>query len=354
VILTAYSFAKWLGFRDRYLTVAYVSISVLSFEGIFSPLQIAAYSWHQTSITHLWPIALTFLSWAVSGRTGIHHVLLVCLGFVVGNSNSAEAVWAFLATIAFIKTFLAGKQESTQMKRLSLNFFLLGNFVGILLTVAAPGFWNRANNSVGFPESLTDFVLRFAKSASAFGFDILTHPYLYLTLILGVLSRNLVNENSLLALRKIKWFLIAVSILLYSLLVLGTTLGYPAWHQSLGLFVVLTPTFFVLGLSSIPEKSRSEIQAYKVFMYSILILCLFLTARTSVLEINRSARWDLAFHSNLCSISRGETKDLIGADLVYPIFRKGVEDIETWKWMKESYIGWLTNEYLPNSSACKD
>lgn len=344
VLFVSYVFMKWFGIRNQFVGIAYLSISLLAFEGIFTPLQIAAYSWHQTSVTHLWPIALTVLSWEFAGSRRFSRVGLIICGLAVGNTNSAEALWAIIATILYVKTFLQGSDLLARVRRIELRYFLFPCMIGFILIFSAPGFWNRANNSVGMPNSLADFGFRFGKSASAFGFDLLTHPYLWLAFLAGVLCKSEFEVISLSRLRQKKTFLIRVSFLLYILLVLGTTFGYPAWHQSLGLYVIMLPAMFILGVTGEIQFLKHIFRFRRKLFYVSFVFCLSLSAGSSWLVANRAYRWDSAFEKNVCSIYQGDTKFLKGAEIVYPIFGKGIEDIESWEWMKQSYVLWIKSQ----------
>lgn len=344
VLSASYVFMKWFGISNRFIGIAYLSISLLAFEGIFTPLQIAAFSWHQTSVTHLWPIALTVLSWEFAGSRRFSRVGLIICGLAVGNTNSAEALWSIIATILYVKTFLQGSGRSARVRRNELRYFLFPCVLGFILIFSAPGFWNRANNVIGMPNSLADFGFRFGKSASAFGFDLFTHPYLWLAFLAGILCKTEFAEDSLSRLRQKKRFLIRSSFLLYILLVLGTTLGYPAWHQSLGLYVIMLPTMFILGVTGKIQSLKHIFRFRKQLFYASFVFCLSLSVGSSWLVANRAYRWDSAFQSNVCSIYQGDTRFLKGAEIVYPIFGKGIEDIESWEWMRQSYVLWIESQ----------
>ena len=344
MFLVALSFIRWFGIQNRYAIVAYTSISLLAFEGIFTPSQIAAYSWHQTSITHLWPIALTVISWEFAGSRRSTGILLVVCGLVVGNTNSAEALWAIIATFLYIKTFLQGNEFSTRIARINLRFFFFSCILGFIFIISAPGFWNRANNSVGMPQNAADFGFRLGKSASAFGFDLLTHPFLWIAFLIGLSCKSKIDLNSKFGIREIRKFLIRISFLLYFLLVLGTTLGYPAWHQSLGLYVVMLPSMFIVGCTLELKFPKYIFGSRKLLFYILLVFCLSLSIRSSWLVLDRAHQWDSAYQSNVCSIYSGDTSVLKGAEIVYPIFNKGIEDISSWPWMKQSYVLWITNQ----------
>ena len=353
VVMVSLSFLKWVGLKSFYLKASFVAISLLAFEGVFTPLQIAAYSWHQTSISHLWPVALTMLAWCYAGCFKYSALVLAITGVSVGNSNSAEALWSIMATALFLKTFLFQIDGTSTQKRAELKVFILAGTLGFALTVVAPGFWNRANNSVGMPDSISDLVYRFGKSIGAFSFDLLTHPFLWMVLIFGMLCRRHFDQMELLKIPQIAAFLGQSSIILYSLLVLGTTIGYPAWHQALGLYVIFVPTLFLTGVILSEKLGGYRIRVFKTFLCFFLILSVGFSIRSTVLVVNRAHHWDLAYKSNVCSISQGKLENLIGAELIYPVFQKGIEDINSWPWMRAPYIDWVSSHDFNAIEACR-
>lgn len=353
VVMVSVSFLKWVGLRNLYLNASFVAISLLAFEGIFTPLQIAAYSWHQTSITHLWPVALTMLAWYHAGSFKFSAIVLAIMGLSVGNSNSAEALWAIMATALFLKKFLLQTDETLKQKRVELKLFILAATLGLALTVVAPGFWNRASNSVGMPDSKSDLIYRFGKSLAAFSFDLFTHPFLWLVLIFGMLCRRYFDQMEILKIPRITMFLGQSSLILYFLLVLGTTIGYPAWHQALGLYVIFVPTLFLAGVILSKNLSNSRIRIFKTFLFFFLILSIGFSIRSTVLVVNRAHHWDLAYKTNVCSISQGKLQNLIGAELIYPVFQKGIEDINRWPWMRAPYIDWVSSHDFNAIGACR-
>lgn len=357
ILLLSLQFLTWIGVKNRKSRLLLPLLLTLCFEGIFTPLQIAAYSWAQTSLAHLWPILLTFIVIFSVEKSRISPPFFFLAGIVVGNSNSAEALWSIFSVGLFIALFLR-VFESSSIRRTMIKLvnFLVGSISGLALMLVAPGFWNRANNSVGFPSTIEELLLRFFKSLSAFGFDLLTHPFLFLTFFvsscyLGASSKNIIDFE------KKTNFLLLSSFMLFGLLVLGTTAGYPAWHQSLGLFPAFSLGAFALGI-----KYGTVIKNlnYK-FLVSIFILTIFLSStislRTSLAVSQRANNWDIDFRRNFCSLMNSEnakTDQLVlsGPEIVYPVFNKGIEDIQTWEWMKTGYINWLKSGKIKNVPTC--
>lgn len=358
ILLLGHLFLKWVGVVDRNLKMILIVLLLLSFEGIFTPLQIAAYSWAQTSLSHLWPILITLIVLFSTEKIRNTIPLYFIAGVIVGNSNVAESLWAFFTVFLYLLIFM--NQKSSSLKNfqiVKLISFLVGTVIGLVCTIIAPGFWNRANVSVGFPTSFEEFITRFAKSFGAFGFDIISHPFLFLMFIVGGFSLGSIGLKILDLERKLL-FMFLSSILLFSLLVLGTTAGYPAWHQSLGLFPVIALTMFLLGAKLGPKIRSRGVIVTKVLFYSLLVLCLTITVRTSLAVSQRAAAWDSDFQRNYCLIvnnveSNTGRLDLSGPEIIYPVFRKGIEDIQSWDWMRSGYINWVESGKIRNIPDCE-
>ena len=142
--------------------------------------------------------------------------------------------------------------------------------------------------------------------------------------------------------------------MLYLLLVFGTTLGYPAWHQSLGLFVIMLPAMFVSGATVETHILDIVFKFGKNFFYPVLLFCVCLSITSSMLVIDRAHRWDSAFRFNVCAIDQDKTSVLQGAEIIYPIFDKGIEDIQSWDWMKKAYILWIKSQNFSGFSNCSE
>ena len=359
ITILSLQFLNWVGVTERKSKILLPLLLILSFEGIFTPLQIAAYSWAQTSIAHLWPVLLTFI--VIFSIENPRNKTFFCFlaGLAVGNSNSAEALWSIFSVFLFIVIFFRGFVPlSKRSIFIRLFNFLLGTFSGLIIMFVAPGFWNRANNSVGFPSSFNELNTRFFKSLSAFGFDLLTHPFLYLAFFVSICCFGASSKQFIQFEEKVK-FLLFSSAALFGLLVLGTTAGYPAWHQSLGLFPVFSLSAFLLGIKYGPAFSRLKPRFLAIVLTMIIILSSAISLRTSLAVAQRATSWDIDFQRNYCLVitSKGVNVDqllLSGPEIVYPLFNKGIEDIQTWEWMKVGYIKWIKSGKIQNPPDCKN
>ena len=272
------------------------------------------------------------------------------LGLVAGNSNLGESAFA-LGTLFFlvIAKLTVAKSFNNFGIKVNRNFYSLfvGAFIGTVGIVAAPGFWDRASDQVGLPTSLSDFFFRLAKSFASFTADALTHPMIWVFFLLGVLyaSRN-VTEFS--AIYRLRFRIIAIgSGLIWLALVLGSTFAYPSWHQSMGMYLLLFPTSFAAGLS-VNNHHVKKAAAGLLVLSSLVMLLTFV--RIGVLGVSRSQAWDQNLTENICVLKVDPAAELRGAEIRYPPFGLGVEDVNTWKWMRDKYVGWVGA--IPNNIDC--
>ena len=80
-------------------------------------------------------------------------------GVVVGNSNIAESLWGIFSVFLYAAIFMKfGRPFLINSRILKLFGFIVGAVIGFCYIIIAPGFWNRANVSVGFPSSLEELI----------------------------------------------------------------------------------------------------------------------------------------------------------------------------------------------------
>ena len=198
-----YFILKWaLGknFRllGRFKILTIISLSYLAFEGLFSPGLIAAYSFHQTSFAHLYPISLLFISLYLIEKEFNKLSVGFLLGVLIGNSNASESLAAISILLLL---YLASGTELLRSifvfpkKNRFFHGLIFGGIIGLLLIFLAPGFWNRAHNSVGLPSSPIELFNRFFRAISSFGADVLTHPMIWLSLLIGIVFSSLIKDK---------------------------------------------------------------------------------------------------------------------------------------------------------------
>jgi hypothetical protein len=325
-------------------------LSLAGFEGLFVPGFLGTFGFSLATLAHLWPVmALTIGLLALRLFPG-SWIVAFFLGLVAGNSNLGESAFA-LGTLFFlvIAKLTVAKSFNNFGIKVNRNFYSLfvGAFIGTVGIVAAPGFWDRASDQVGLPTSLSDFFFRLAKSFASFTADALTHPMIWVFFLLGVLyaSRN-VTEFS--AIYRLRFRIIAIgSGLIWLALVLGSTFAYPSWHQSMGMYLLLFPTSFAAGLS-VNNHHVKKAAAGLLVLSSLVMLLTFV--RIGVLGVSRSQAWDQNLTENICVLKVDPAAELRGAEIRYPPFGLGVEDVNTWKWMRDKYVGWVGA--IPNNIDC--
>ena len=342
---------SWLFDSRTRLTHFWVPLlAVAGFEGIFVPGFLGAYGFSLASLAHLWPvIAFTFALITLKSFKGSWVVALL-LGLIAGNSNLGESAFAcgvWLITFVAFQT-ISNFEDKAGIKK-SRNFSLLGLgvFVGTCGIISAPGFWERASDQVGLPGSPGEFFTRLAKSFASFTADGLTHPMMWVLFFLGVISAGSgVTIISSVTVFRVKT-LIAGSILIWLSLIMGSTFAYPAWHQSMGMYVLLMPLSFALGFTTRVRFSKKFLTV--MFVVSSLVMSLTFV-RIGVLGVERSMRWDRNLVENSCRILKNPNSELLGAEIQYPPFGLGVDDVNTWEWMRSKYVGWV--EAIPDKK-CK-
>jgi hypothetical protein len=362
VTLSNYCILKWvlgvdLNLIGKFKVLTIFSISYLGFEGLFTPGLIAAYSYHLASFSHLWPITILIIAFYLIGKGSKNILLAVILGLFIGNSNIAES---FAVLVTLISLFLLRNKKIyavSELFRNSSRFYyslLSGVIIGFTAILLSPGFWNRAENSVGLPSSGGEFVRRFIRSFSSFLADLLTHPMVWLAFLIGVLisgPKKTGNEKITL-INKIK-LMSLLGFILFASLTIGSTFAYVSWHQSTGLYQVFIPLTFILGFysQSIFSFDFSRINTVFLLVFSIIFLTT-LSLRAGILLEKRASDWDDAFKVNYCLIKKDTRAKLVGADMLYPGFNLGIEDVSKWEWMRNGYATWVSNPNFKSKIMC--
>lgn len=335
--------------KDKYLFWIPL-LAVAGFEGLFVPGFLGAFGFSLATLAHLWPV-MALIAGLISLKTfrGSWAFALL-LGLTAGNSNLGES--AFACTV-WVLIFILGRTRPNKSIQLMFskgkNFYALGFGIlaGTIGIAAAPGFWNRASDQVGLPSSFTNFLWRLTKSTASFTADGLTHPMVWVLFFLGAIlartGQTATTEFYELRIRAV----FAGTILIYIWLILGSTFAYPAWHQSMGMYVLLFPAAFGGGIRYGMKVDRRFIRISIVISSLVMSLCF---ARVGVLGINRSLAWDRNLNANYCLLKHNPDAKLFGAEIRYPPFNLGVEDIDTWEWMRYKYAGWVLG--VPNEIEC--
>jgi hypothetical protein len=237
--------------------------------------------------------------------------------------------------------------------KIKIGLFLLGALVGTLAIVTSPGFWYRATEktSDGIPGSLLEFIIRFAKSTSIFTIDILTHPSLFIFFFLGFIF-----NKKFIASASISSKLNFVEVLFFALflsLILGATFAYPAWHQTLGLLCLLPVTSFIVGARVGGKILRFRTRVLSKVCSGVMSLLVILVLRADYLVWSSGNNWAQTNATNICALKNSSDAVLANPEIHYPVFNLGVEDVQTWPWIRETYIRWISNVQTASQFDCK-
>jgi hypothetical protein len=325
---------------------------ILGFESFFTPQLAEVLSFSSAVLVHLWPLCFFLIGIRIAKNESLGLlVILFFLGLAMGNCNIAESVFIFTSLVLLIYSNLRGFKFFAleyPLKVRSLISLLVGSTVGLILIVSAPGFWVRATGKTasGIPDSLASILERFLKSLVLFSADFLSHPIFYLSIFLGaIFSRRYKNFWNL------KSSLMPISImqgLLFLVLVAGATFAYPAWHQSIGLYL-LAP-FFGLVLSSYISSRQNRIQ--HVLTVFLIFVILAINIRGLELLNDRGEQWDQNRTANYCAATSSSAGTFLGAEIRYQPFALGIEDLASWDWMANSFRSWVQNQDFNPESVC--
>jgi positive regulator of sigma E activity len=344
LVISIYSVSAILNpFTSRNFTriqvFTFANLVFLGSESLFSPQFLEMSLFSSAVLVHLWPILFFFLALGLLNKqTKASFGLIVLLGFMSGNSNIAESLFVQLSCVSIL---LLNKYQSiffVELKRLYL--FALSNLVGAITILSAPGFWARASekNVQGIPDQFGEIAFRFAKSLAVFSADVLSHPMLLIFVIIGYKFSSDGGNFT----KKFSNFGVLLFILLFASLVVGATIAYPAWHQSIGL-VLLSP-FVGMSIGDwLGSKKRISPKAgIAISSVAIFVVLISLTRAFWSIE-SRAQRWDSGFSQNYCAVLSSESVPLIGTETIYPISNLGIEDLNRWPWMRDAFTGWVTN-----------
>jgi hypothetical protein len=325
-------------------------LSLAGFEGLFVPGFLGTFGFSLATLAHLWPVMAFIVGLLGLKKFNGSWLIALFLGLVAGNSNLGESAFALGAIFVLLISFIKIKDfELKSGIRRDANFYALaiGVFVGTTGIASAPGFWNRASDQVGLPESAGDFLFRFAKSFASFSVDALTHPMVWVVFLLGAtLSKSIALDLNAFSVFRTKIISIGSALIWYAL-IMGSTFAYPSWHQSMGIYILLFPTGFMLGALT---RNRLLSRHAKSFLIFTSVVMVFTFLRIGALGVIRAETWDRNLPLNICSLKANPDAVLYGAEIRYPPFDLGVEDVNTWEWMRDKYAGWVGN--ITNQIKC--
>lgn len=362
VALANYLILKWFMGKDikvlgKFRWLSIFSISYLGYEGLFTPGLIAAFSYHQAAFAHLWPITLLIIALNLFINSSKNVILAFMLGIFIGNSNASESFSAIIFLLAILLLRKKSSSINHVFTKVGFKFYcslLFGSFAGFITILAAPGFWNRAQNSVGFPSSIHDLLYRFFKSLGSFSVDLVTHPMVWLAFLTGVLVAipEKLGRDRIVLVSKLK-LLAWLGFILFASLTFGSTFAYVSWHQSTGLYQIFIPLTFLFGVYSKSLIRLNLRRSQEVLLVFVVVVSLTLmSARAGISLKARAADWDSAFKINYCLIKENPNSKLVGAEMLYPGFNLGIEDVSSWEWMRNGYAKWVSNPKFRTNIKC--
>jgi hypothetical protein len=79
---------------------------------------------------------------------------------------------------------------------------------------------------------------------------------------------------------------------------------------------------------------------------------ILISARAGISFKERAVNWDDAFRINYCLIKENPNSKLVGAEMLYPGFNLGIEDVSSWEWMRNGYSNWVLNVKFKSDIKC--
>ena len=298
-------------------------VLVVGMEGLFTPGIIGVLNFSAASLVHFWPICLLpTIIWLIVQKSRLKMTLGYVFLIFTANTNITESL---LCLSVFL--FLCIQRNFPRLRSLFAFFFSLLSLVTIII---APGFTKR---SAIFSQDRDYWTmpLIFLRNTAIFTFDIITHPFVIVALISGAALptfQRLILHKSILK----RILLLEITYLLLS--IAGSTFAYPAWHQSLGLIPLAGYLSYQLGIRL---KNFSPKVSRRSFLIALLVLMLPVMFRLSWQLDRRAEIWDANLSSKDLRYSKSDTQS---AEITYPPFGLGIEDIATWKWMADPFYNW--------------
>ncbi len=321
-------------------TSVWVFLSFLCLGSLHAPGYISLLNFTLASTAHLWP-TLIFVHAVYLARFQRKWILpfLLLSGFLIGNFNVSESIFCLTTSLVigfFSKISLV---RSLKIKSGNLRVLILGQILGLLTIVLAPGFHARSEIVV-VPKSFEGLIFSFFK-AFAFNLgDIFLHPAWLLSLLVGIAIEKVVASNAaLFQYLKLNSFVLLVCVFTVSA---GGAFAYPSWYHTMSFYVFVFPVFFTVGLI-LRKQIRLTIRIkLSVVRNLFFVLCLILLTRDLTMMSLRAEQWDRDFEINSLRISSNQF-DLVGYNVNYWPFGLGVDDVEKWDWINSAYVDWVQN-----------
>jgi hypothetical protein len=318
--------------------LGFSSLIFLGFESIFTPQFLEATLFSSAVLVHLLPACLFLIAWRLfQAEAPYIRFVLIILGLVSGNCNISESLFIILASIFILNEYR--RIESSRRYMGNVLIYLSACMLGSFLIVSAPGFWLRASekSSEGIPAGFVELAFRFSKSLAIFSGDFLSHPMFYIFIVFGAFLSVHSGKPSV----KTNINALYLFVLLFFSLVVGATFAYPAWHQSIGLYVLSPYLGLIIG-KWLRSKRLQAIRMEKTVAITLVLIIALMILRSFYMISLRGISWDQNFHQNFCAVKNESYQVLKGTETIYPISNLGIEDLNRWTWMEESFRNWVS------------
>lgn len=318
-------------------------VLALGFEGLFTPGQLGVLGFSAAAGVHIWPICLIVIGHKLLIQQRLISFLGASLALLyASNSNVPEGLVAIL--VLFLITYrlcVSKKKNLSTRKAFAYLILCILCLFALVAIFAASGFQARTE-AAGVSFNVSDLVIGVSRAAIYFSVDVVTHPFLYLSLILGYFFGK---YRGLVVARVTMRSTAALTFLYFLLLVAGAGVAYPAWHQTFGLYVMLLPIAFAVGVN-MANKFPALLKFIRILLTPVLIVCLLVTVRSGFSVVDRKLSWNENFQYNVCVVYGDETGPLRGSEITYPPKDLGIEDVNTWPWMADGFKTWITKSNI--------
>jgi hypothetical protein len=230
---------------------------------------------------------------------------------------------------------------------------LFGLIIGTIPMFLAPGFNERVLRvSDSLDTNNKPIYLDFFVNLFYFLSDYLSHPFVYLFLLLGLVHKATFIKTRF---ERLLIFFVSSQLILLVCLSAGSSFAYPAWHQSIGLYIVAPFLSFSFG-SFISRKIvlRNYAQySIKIVTLLLILLGIGFLFYSIILFLDRASAFDNSFARNYCLVkANNEPFKLEASEISYSIFGFGFQDINDQVWMEEAYRAWIRNSDFSNLVKC--
>jgi hypothetical protein len=71
-----------------------------------------------------------------------------------------------------------------------------------------------------------------------------------------------------------------------------------------------------------------------------------------LLLFDRSSNWKTSNDLNICKIRINDEIGIQNPEILYPPFSLGIEEVQSWPWIKDAYIVWIKNNNTAGNKKC--